>query len=113
MEKKHIKSTVLFFIISLLFNGCNKPTQFSGTVFSKHNKPTPNVLLFIKCYEGNGGKQDNDIHLETDAAGAFLKTQTINRKVSYFSITAFSDSGGYIYTTSNVNDLKNMSIHLY
>jgi hypothetical protein len=82
----------LFILLTCLFISCGKKTQVSGTVFSKHKVPVPNVqIAYEEHVDGEPLNSYEDV-TRTDANGHYAFDLKASKNYNYFVRTE-SDSG--------------------
>ncbi|MCD6016891.1 MAG: hypothetical protein K0S53_12 [Bacteroidetes bacterium] len=112
MATVKIKKSVYFLFLCILLSACQKNVSSTGTVYSKHNYPVPNVTVVLSEY--TSGK---------DASLAYKTTQTDNNgrfmfnystaKNRYFSLDVLCDSGWSHKQPLDREQLKHIDLHLH
>jgi hypothetical protein len=102
-----LRTNIIWLLLGLV--ACGKKTEISGYVHSKYGHPMNDVMVITECFESNGGKRRYYINRHTDATGKYFYESNM-KKVNYFTQVVASDSGSFLLTTTNINDLKNHNI---
>jgi hypothetical protein len=85
-------TSYLFILLACLFISCGKKTQVSGTVYSKHNVPVPNVqIAYEEHIDGKALNSYEDV-VRTNANGEYAFDLKTNKNYVYY-VRCECDSG--------------------
>jgi len=103
----------LLFIVVILSVSCGKKRIYSGTVYSRHHIPMPNVSVGL--HFGHGGRDATDAsdYVTTDVNGNFTHTRRLRKNHFLGNIYVMtSDSGDCYKKFNSQKDVTNVEMIL-
>ncbi|HWY12144.1 MAG TPA: carboxypeptidase-like regulatory domain-containing protein [Bacteroidia bacterium] len=99
MKKIKLIIKISALVLPLLMS-CTKPFNCSGTVYSSHGVPMPNVRVYLNIFTTSSDYPTLTNQCYTDANGFYVFSDKV-RKKAYLTITCRCDSGYALNTPGN------------